>query len=413
MSFSLSCFSFVDYFEAGVWSEGYISAVKPPFYRVISAFNPYSTSVPEAYLAPFRSRTKRSVATDFNFVTALKSLGCDHFTDRIKRFITWESEFFEQEFVQIFGGFLPIYVSICEEMVYVQIAGMEMSEILGLYFSYKDLVSEAALTATWAGFCTCEQTYVTFKQDSNLLYTSLLTLHLKAIAQACSPCILSSFSIVKNWIFNCKSRFMYDWKVVGEAAEQFFAFCVKSLRVEEAVSTLALLTRCQTNSNCHYSILEKASQISHFLSNSQQLYREKAVILHYLLTYEASDKINDILGCQLLDDDTSTELTYVYPTTTAKLIALTAKNVFLRNFLKLKLVNFPLISIEILESLPQKEQFEVCLALKGEKLVSQVKNKAIHRKLREYDRLVVLWVACHGGKWRVPRLLTMEIARII
>lgn len=423
-------YTFVDFSEGGIWSEGYLLQSSYPYSYVLSSLSPDGNLVDNEYIAPFRSRTNRSILSNFNFVDLMHAAGDLQYMQKIELFVRGENEFSEDNFVQIFAGVLPISLSIHSHprAIAREPLSYTFSKAFSLFYEWLSFVTDATRARVWPSFWAAEQLYFNANHNASEC-EHLIYLHLQALAdENCSPCLLSSFPNIRARtnidLYDRASRldrgFPYNVKVCGNAAKTYLSYCIRSVKYDEAIKAAALALRCcVATRNSVSSFVDILHELSSFFPNFPARYQEKAEMLNYILTARTGPVLNieDILGDQMLDEATFEELSKEYPSATAVFIRMSASKASTLVSISCTIPNFPAFSSPalkaLLRELSDKEQFEVCWALKGKRVLSELEGHRAVMKTRKRQRMLVVWTALVKKVIPLPKVLILEIIKLI
>jgi len=426
MSTPLQDSTFVDFNEAGLWSDGYLFQAAHPCSYVYSLLSPDGNLVSNDSIAPFRSQTNRSILADPAFVAMMQSLGDLHYMRTIMEFVSGEREFSEENFVQIYAGLLPISLSV-QNNLYTTNHQLDQNfhTVFLRFYEWVGFLTDKAVARVWPGFWAAELLYIEnchYREHEVLLFE-----HLKALAtENCPPCMLASFPFLRistnvDQYWEAKYNFPYDWGLLGAAAKAYLHYCIRSVKIDQAIKTLALAIRCSAVKS-PFSLREfvdTVHDLSSFFPEFPENYSEKAEIINYLLTPPSGPvlSLEDILADQMLDSPTYQELIQQYPQAAAKLVTLSVSKANLLLFITSSIPDFPTTSSQslscLLSRLTGEEQFEVCWALKGKRVLGELERLGTVRRVRRLQRMVVVWTALVKKRIRLPKCLILEVLMLI
>lgn len=431
MSTSLQDDTFVDVNEAGIWSEGYLIQASYPHSYVLSSLFPDGNLVDNDHIAPFRTRTNRSIFSNFRFVDLMKAAGDLQHIQKIELFILGESEFSEDNFVQVFAGALPMSLSIQSnpDRLVKEPLSYTLCRGFAQFYNWLSFAKDETRVRVWPSFWAAEQLFFEVNNIQEECQ-SLIYLHLQALAdENCSLCILNSFPEIRaRTAIDLRAKdkglhwsFPYDLEVCGNAAKTYLSYCIRCVKYDEAIKAAALMIRCSvaTKRNSVSSFVDILHELSSFFPIFPQLYQEKAEMLYYILKAEASPVLNieDILGDQILDEATFEELSREYPSAAAVFVQMSVSKASFLVSVSSKIPEFPAFSSSALNNLLRKltfkEQFEVCWALKGKRVLSELEWHRAVIKTRKKQRMQVIWTALVKRRVPLPKVLIWEIIRLI
>lgn len=375
--------------------------------------------VPNRNIATFRTYYRGNVLDNQAFLRVLQ----ENVGETVRILLEmWISEGMgDEEFVQVFAGLLPVELdslispgnSIKSDQKTVQY------QALCRFYELFPTISPQSISRAWEPFWTCQQLYI---KHINRDLTRLLSLHIHTIASVeCTSSLVFSFELVRKW---CKvdllvdlKAFEYDWKGLGQAAETYLEYCVRTVRMSEAVRTLALVFRCYTVLGKAElgKLVERIEAISCFFHDFPQFSYEKAEILNYLLLIsDRNMTIEDVSADQILDSAVCDQLITQFPRAAAKLVKLTTHKPQIPSQISTNLPNFPAFSSiqlgKLLDKLPEEEEFELCWAMKAKRVVTELKDRKVVRKVRRTQRMAMVWTASRTFLLKLPRSLLREIA---
>jgi hypothetical protein len=359
------------------------------------------------------------VLDNHSFLRVLKEIAGETVKIMLEMWVT--EEIGDEAFVQVFAGLLPA------EMASFNAAGNTVKSdqsavhYIALCRFYELLlsVSPDAIARTWAPFWSCQQLYIKHIRGDQ---TRLLSLHMHTIGSAeCPSCLVPSFEMLRKWcevdLLVDLKLFKYDWKGCGQAAEAYLDYCVRTVRMSEAVRTLALVFRCYTVVGKAElgKLVERLEAISFFFQDFPQYSYEKAEILNYLLLIsDRNMTIEDVSADQILDSATCDQLIQQFPRAAAKLVKLTTHKPHIPSQISTNLPNFPAFSSiqleKLLDKLPEEEEFELCWAMKAKRVVTELKDRKVVRRVRRAQRMAMVWTASRTFLLKLPRSLLREIA---
>ena len=412
--------TFIDLFQDGVWTPAFLTHPGTYYSYVLSPLQPNTYLVLNANIAVFRTYCRRDVLDNHSLLQVLKETAGETVETMLEM---WGNEegMGDEAFVQVFAGLLPA------EMARLLADGNSVKsdqatvhyQALCRFYELLPTVSPETIARTWAPFWTCQQRYI--KQIKGNL-TRLLSLHMQTIGSVkCASCLVPSFELLRMWcevdLLVDLKRFAYDWRALGQAAEAYLDYCVRTVRMSEAVRTLALVFRCYTVVGKAElgKLVERLEAISFFFQDFPQFSYEKAEILNYLLLIsDRNMTIEDVSADQILDSATCDQLVQQFPLAAAKLVKLTTHKPQIPSQISTNLPNFPAFSSiqleKLLDKLPEEEEFELCWAMKAKRVVTELKDRKVVRRVRRTQRMAMVWTASRTFLLKLPRSLIREIA---
>ena len=403
--------SFIDLLEDDSWTASFLVQSGPTHSFVLSTSVPGNGFVPNDRIAPFRSQNRGNVLQNAALLEVFRDIGTGLLQQQLH--VCVAESMSEEPFVQIFAGILPLEIALDLPSLSVDLTYYWLCR----YYELLPTVSQSSVARTWASYWACEQHFLTH-YEVNVTY--LLSMHIHTLASsACPPCVSISFPMLRLWT-GIDAGYTLDLTVWSAASETYLTYCIRAVKIEEAISTLALVLRCYaaTGRSSITHLEEMMLQMSWFFQDFPQLAKEKAEILNYLLLVsDINMTIEDVSANQLLDNESYQHLMLKFPLALAKLVKLSVCKPIIPHQISSNLSTFPLFSSTeletLLEKLPEKEEFELCWVMKSKRVVTELQHRRTVRRIRRIQKLALIWTVAKTGMMRLPRGIVRKIiARI-
>lgn len=375
--------SFVDLYELDSWSQGYLIQLSSPCSYVLSACFPDGNSVDNTLIAPFRTKSNANVLRNKHFWQEIHGNWAFGFAEKMQNWDFDRENGAEEEYVQIYAGYLPVEVSKADYSRFP----IYNKALCGFYRALPH-TSPAAVNRVWPVVLETELCYLDFP-GSNV--HNLLDLHMKSIAEASAPlCIVASFPVIRPQIgydLTCPPFFSYSWETYSRAAKAHMTYSINTVNMREAICRLsdALLAFTHMKFASPDWLLEELPRISTFFGDFPEYATEKAVILNYLLTVfipPASEEL--LMELELLDEGTISKVCELFPLSAVNLVKFTEENAYFCRYMERKLPTFPAFCVnsleKLLDNLPFEEEYKVCRMLRRKPLLLQLESRHVVQK---------------------------------
>jgi len=411
---------FVDLLGEELGTVGYLMRGTSYSALVISPYHLKGIEVSPDKIAGFCTS---NVTSTFDFqllVSALKHL---NFPDRLQSFLSCSQSPLDHEFTQVYAGILPavIQTSSCHNSL-VESACERFPILL------PSLRKETVLH-TWTNYWRAVQMFL--KSNLHIIpryvlanpfvfanTSVIVTAMLQTVALARDlPCITTVFPLIQKWLQVEETQrgreVDYALSDIEAAAQVYLTYCIRTLKLTEAMETLALaLKSCLKQAGRDLDdYLEFFFALFPYFKDFPGLMGVKTDILHYIFRlFPHLLSLSDILDYKLVDEPTLDLLIQSYPLSAVQLFQLIAPkfNLFV---LKVQLKSLKCVC-DLAEKLQKREEIALCWDLRATVAMEWLKpRKAAQRILRFRLRAVISVI----GKRlfpRLPKTLIFEVANL-